>query len=137
LTVEEFAIMKTHTLIGARALTRAISGTAHPESLDFLRYAREMTESHHEKWDGSGYPHGLSGVDIPLAGRLMALADVYDALIFKRVYKRAFSHAEALENILKGAGQHFDSDVIAAFVAKNGEFLRIAREFADKHFPEE
>jgi adenylate cyclase len=137
LTEEEFSIMKTHTLIGARALTRAIDGTAHPESLDFLRYARLMTESHHERWDGSGYPHGLSGRDIPLAGRLMALADVYDALVCKRIYKRNFSPAEAEEIILKKCVNQFDPEVIDAFVATNEEFIRISRKFADEYFPEQ
>jgi adenylate cyclase len=129
--------MKTHTLIGSRALTRAIEGTVHPESLDFLYYARQMTESHHEKWDGSGYPHGLSGIDIPLAGRLMALADVYDALVCKRVYKRSFSHAEAQEIILKKRVNQFDPEVIDAFVAKNEEFIRISQKFADEYFPDQ
>lgn len=136
LSEEESAIMKTHPLIGARALTRAIEGTARPEGLDFLYYARQMIESHHEKWDGSGYPHGLSGTDIPLAGRLMALADVYDALVSKRVYKRSFSHAEAQEYIIKESGKHFDPEVIAAFEAENEEFIRIARKFADEIPPD-
>lgn len=131
LSEEEYEIMKTHTLIGADALNRAISGTAHPENLDFLRFAQQMIESHHEKWDGSGYPHGLKGTDIPLAGRLMALADVYDALVSRRVYKRDYSHEEAKEIILGEAGQYFDPDVIAAFVAKNEEFIHIAKKFAD------
>lgn len=131
LSEEEYEIMKTHTLIGADALNRAISGTAHPENLDFLRFAQQMIESHHEKWDGSGYPHGLKGTDIPLAGRLMALADVYDALVSRRVYKRDYSHEEAKEIILGEAGQYFDPDVIAAFVATNEEFIQIAKKFTD------
>lgn len=137
LTEEEFAVIKTHTLIGAHALERAINLTEHPESLDFLHYAQQMTESHHEKWDGSGHPHGLSGTDIPLAGRLMALADVYDALVCKRVYKGSFSHADAKEFILKGSGTHFDPDVVAAFVAKNEEFIRVSEKFADEYFPDQ
>jgi adenylate cyclase len=132
LTAEEYDIMKTHTLIGSQALSKTIGGTEHPEKLEFLNYALQMAESHHEKWDGSGYPRGLSGSDIPLAGRLMALADAYDALISKRVYKRDFSHEEAREQILAGAGTHFDPDVVAAFMAQSGEFIRIAREFADE-----
>jgi adenylate cyclase len=132
LTEEEIDIMKTHTLIGAHALATAIDGTVHPENLDFLHYAQQMIESHHEKWDGSGYPHGLSGTDIPLAGRLMALADVYDALVFTRVYKKKISHAEAKEIILNETGRHFDPEVIAAFVAKDEEFIRISRKFADE-----
>jgi HD-GYP domain-containing protein (c-di-GMP phosphodiesterase class II) len=132
LTADEFSVMKTHTLIGAAAITRAMQGSARPESLEFLHFARQMIESHHEKWDGSGYPHGLSGADIPLAGRLMALADVYDALVFKRVYKRPFTHEEAQEAILAESGHHFDPEVIAAFTAKNEDFRRISRMFADE-----
>jgi len=135
LTEEEFIIIRTHTLIGAHALTKAISGIAHPEGLDFLHYARQMIESHHERWGGNGYPHGLSGTDIPLAGRLMALADVYDALVSKRVYKGTLSHAEAQEIIQKESGYYFDPEVVAAFTAENEEFLRISRQFADKTIP--
>ena len=83
--------MKTHTLIGAHALSMTIGRTEHPENLDFLYYATQIIESHHEHWDGSGYPHGLRGQDIPLAGRLMALADVYDALVSRRIYKQVLS----------------------------------------------
>jgi len=134
LTEEEYVIMQSHTLIGARALSRAIDGMTHPDHLDFLHYARQMAESHHEKWDGSGYPHGLSGTDIPLAGRLMALADVYDAIICERVYKRTFSHDEARKIILKLGENHFDPEVLDAFVAKNDEFISISRKFADERF---
>jgi CHASE2 domain-containing sensor protein len=134
LTEEEFTIIKNHTLIGARAITKAINGIAHPEGLDFLHYARQMVESHHEKWNGSGYPHGLSGTEIPLSGRLMALSDVYDALVSKRIYKRTYTHAEAKEIIINESGQHFDPEVIAAFVAKNEEFINISRKFSDECF---
>jgi len=136
LTQEELSIMKNHTLIGACALKTAIGAVAHPENLDFLHYAQQMIASHHEKWDGSGYPHGLSGTDIPLAGRLMALADVYDALLCKRSYKKTYSHAEAMETILTESGRHFDPEVIAAFVAKNEEFLKISQRFVDEYIPE-
>jgi len=137
LTEEEYAIMKTHTTAGARALARTIDGSAYPERLEFLYYARQMIESHHEKWDGSGYPLGLSGTDIPLAGRLMAVADVYDALVCKRAYKGGISHEEAQEVILKESGKHFDPEVIAAFLAKNEEFIRISRKFADEFFQDQ
>ena len=137
LSEEEFAIVQTHTLIGARALSRTIGGIARPENQDFLSYAHQMAESHHEKWDGSGYPHGLSGTAIPLAGRLMALADVYDALVSKRVYKEAFSHTEAQELIIQESGHHFDPEVIAAFMANKEEFIRIARNYSDEILPEE
>jgi len=132
LSAEEYDIMKTHTLIGAHALSRTIGGTEYPEKLAFLHFALQMAESHHEKWDGSGYPRGLSGTDIPLAGRLMALADVYDALVSRRVYKRNYSHEEAQEWILAESGKHFDPEVVAAFMARSAEFVRIAREFADE-----
>ncbi|WP_223923732.1 CHASE2 domain-containing protein [Geobacter sp. AOG2] len=131
LTAEEYDIMKTHTLIGSHALSKTIGGTEHPEKLEFLHYALQMAESHHEKWDGSGYPRGLSGSDIPLAGRLMALADVYDALVSRRVYKRDFSHEEAQEWILARSGKHFDPEVVEAFMAQREEFIRTARELAD------
>jgi len=134
LTDEEFEIMKTHPALGADAL--AVSeGTLGSNS--FLRFAREITLTHHEKWDGSGYPAGLAGEGIPISGRLMALADVYDALISKRVYKPAFSHEEAKQVILEGHGSHFDPDVVDAFLAVESEFVDIARDFSDASFNEE
>jgi putative two-component system response regulator len=126
---DEFEIMKTHTTLGHAAIVAA------EERLDsrksFLSVAREITWSHHEKWDGSGYPRGLSGEDIPLPGRLMAIPDVYDALISKRVYKKAFSHGEAVEIIEKGAGTHFDPRITAVFSEVSGTFSEIARNFSD------
>jgi putative two-component system response regulator len=89
-----------------------------------------MIESHHERWDGSGYPHGLSGEDIPLAGRLMSLADAYDAMVSRRVYKQEYPHTYALDYIRQNSGKHFDPDVVAAFIAKNEVFLRIAQEYS-------
>lgn len=132
LSVLEFEIMKNHTLIGAEALSKTIGAFGHPESNDFLHYAQEMIESHHERWDGGGYPHGLIGTDIPLAGRLMALADAYDAIRSRRVYKQAYSHEKSLKLILRGSGSQFDPDVVAAFVARNEEFARISSKFADE-----
>lgn len=128
LSEQEYATMKNHTLIGVHALTRTIDGSNHPERHDFLQYARQMIESHHERWDGTGYPHGLQGEEIPLAGRLMALADAYDAMVSRRVYKQEYPHAYALEYIQSNSGKHFDPDVVAAFLARNDDFLRIARE---------
>jgi len=128
LTDEEFVIMKTHAQLGSDALLVAEEQMG---SNSFLRYAREIALTHHEKWDGSGYPNALSGNDIPVSGRLMALADVYDALLSKRVYKPAFSHEQAKEIILKGRGTHFDPRVVAAFEACEGEFVAIADEFKD------
>lgn len=130
LTVDEFEIMKTHTTLGAEALAVA---EAELGSNSFLRYAREIALTHQEKWDGSGYPGGLAGDAIPLTGRLMAVADVYDALISKRVYKPAFSHEEACRIMREGRGSHFDPDVLDAFVILEEAFAQIAREFADEY----
>ncbi|MFM4807699.1 HD domain-containing phosphohydrolase [Aeromonas hydrophila] len=123
LTDEEFAIMKRHPQIGADALA---SAEAQLGSNSFLRLAREISLTHHEKWDGSGYPAGLVGEAIPLSGRLMALADVYDALISKRVYKPAFSHEQARTIIVEGRGRHFDPAIVDAFLACEEEFRQIA-----------
>ena len=131
LTEAEYGIMQSHTLIGAEALARIVGGSGHPEKQSFLDYARQMTESHHEHWDGHGYPHQLAGENIPLAGRLMALADVYDALISPRVYKKPFSHAEVCDFIIQKAGAQFDPEVVAAFAARNAEFFKVAQAFAD------
>jgi CHASE2 domain-containing sensor protein len=131
LTADEYATMQSHTSIGAEALTRIVVGTGHPEKQAFLDYARQMTESHHERWDGDGYPRRLRGQEIPLAGRLMALADVYDALISKRVYKKELSHAEVREFIARQSGSQFDPDVVAAFEARSEAFFKVAQEFAD------
>lgn len=131
LTAAEYVTMQSHTLIGAEALTRIVVGTGHPEKQHFLNYARQMTESHHERWDGQGYPHGLRGEEIPLAGRLMALADVYDALISERVYKKGLTHAEVCDFIADKSGTQFDPNIVAAFRARNAEFFKVSQEFAD------
>jgi len=128
LTNEEFDITKTHAAIGADAL-RAISHEC-PDN-EFVGIGIEIAESHHEKWDGSGYPHGLSGEDIPLAGRILALGDVYDALTSKRCYKDAFTHEKSKDIILEGRGGHFDPDVVDAFVATENEFLAVRERIAD------
>jgi putative two-component system response regulator len=94
-------------------------------------FAREIAHSHQEKWDGSGYPDRLAGEQIPLSARLMAVADVYDALISRRVYKPAFTHQQALEVMRKGRGTHFDPDVLDAFFEIEGQFAAIAEEFRD------
>ena len=133
LTDEEFAIMKQHPMIGSKALATAENELG---SNSFLHYAREISETHHEKWDGSGYPKGLQGEDIPLSGRLMALADVYDALISKRVYKPAFSHEKSKGIILEGKGSHFDPDVVDAFLACEQAFVDIANRYSDESLTE-
>jgi len=128
LTDDEFEIMKTHAQLGADALEVA---EAHLGSNSFLSYAREIAACHHEKWDGAGYPNQLKGDAIPVSARLMALADVYDALISKRVYKPAFDHEKAKAIILDGEGSHFDPRVIHAFLECESAFVGIAAEFKD------
>ncbi|NOY71882.1 MAG: hypothetical protein GXP14_05815, partial [Gammaproteobacteria bacterium] len=98
-----------------------------------LAYACEIAFTHHEKWDGSGYPRGLKGDEIPVSGRLMAISDVYDALISKRVYKTAFSHKKAAGIIHEGKGTHFDPDMVDAFIALEQNFIAIAERFVDPH----
>ncbi len=126
---QEFQIMKTHAALGRDAINHAeISlGT----DVEFLRMAKEIALSHQEKWDGSGYPEGLSGDGIPISARLMAVADVYDALISKRVYKEAMDHEKAAQIIAEGKGTHFDPDMVDAFLQIHDEFREIAKRFAD------
>ena len=131
LTPAEYAAMQEHARYGHETLVKAESLLRGEEGHSFLRLAREMAYSHHEKWDGSGYPLGLKGDAIPLAGRLMALADVYDALISARRYKPAVSHEEAVQIIKNGRGGHFDPDVVDAFLALEESFRLIARHFDD------
>ncbi len=129
LTPEEFEIMKTHTTLGRDAILAAEKVLDTPSS--FLRYAREIAHYHQEKWDGSGYPEGLKGEQIPISARVMAIADVYDALISRRVYKPAFPHEKAVAIILEGRGQHFDPDMADAFLEIAREFEEIAKVFMD------
>jgi putative two-component system response regulator len=129
LTDAEFEIMKSHALLGRNALLATETDSAAENS--FLRYAREIAYGHHEKWDGSGYPRGLAGSQIPLSARLMAVADVYDALISKRVYKPAMPHEKAVEYIVGQSGKHFDPAVVAAFQARDADFRVIAGQFRD------
>ncbi|CAN7685702.1 two-component system response regulator [Pseudoduganella sp. LjRoot289] len=125
----EFKIMKQHADYGRDAV-KAVEDYL-GNSNGFLTFAREIAYGHHEKWDGSGYPQGLAGDAIPASARLMAVADVYDALISKRVYKPAFSHDEALALMTEGRGKHFDPDVFDAFIAIVDEFRSIAARYAD------
>ena len=129
LTPDEFEVMKTHTVKGAETLEAALAQD--PESA-FLRMARDIAITHHERYDGTGYPNGLAGDAIPLCGRIMALADVYDALTSRRVYKDAFSHRQARNLILSGSGTQFDPDIVDAFLAAELRFLAIRQEFADE-----
>ncbi|MGB4075069.1 response regulator [Pseudomonas sp.] len=130
LDADEFEIMKTHTTLGRDAIVQAEQELG--ESITFLRYAKEIAYSHQEKWDGSGYPQGLVAEAIPLSARLMALADVYDALISQRVYKPAFSHDKALEIIREGRGNHFDPDIVDGFLQISDGFAQIARQYGDE-----
>ncbi|MDR2055013.1 MAG: response regulator [Desulfovibrio sp.] len=121
LTEEEFAEMKQHVSFGVNFIARLEDGE---EDSRFLQYAKTFAAFHHEKWDGSGYPHGLSGEDIPVLGRIMAIADVYDALTSERPYKKPFSHEEAVGIILDGNGTHFDPTLIRLFEEEAGTFRR-------------
>jgi putative two-component system response regulator len=128
-TADEFEIMKTHTTLGRDAIQRAEDQLG--LSVDFLRVAKEIAYSHQEKWDGSGYPQGLVGEEIPVSARLMAVADVYDALISRRVYKAGMPHEQAVEIIRQGRASHFDPDVCDAFLANAEQFHAIAERFTD------
>ena len=124
----EFEIMKTHAAEGGRTLDLALR--EHPQAR-FLQMARDLATSHHERYDGKGYPDGLAGEDIPLCGRIFAIADVYDALVSRRVYKEAFTHSIAENIILKGRSTQFDPDVVDAFERCEPEFVRIHQQTTD------
>jgi putative two-component system response regulator len=128
LSEEEFEVMKTHTSIGAATLEAALH--AHPEAL-YLQMARDIALTHHERFDGSGYPLGLRGRAIPLAGRIVALADSYDALTSRRVYKNAYTHDVARAMIVEQSGLQLDPEVVEAFLSQEREFCRIRQHFAD------
>ncbi|MBP8225983.1 MAG: two-component system response regulator [Acidovorax sp.] len=125
----EFEIMKTHTTLGRDAIQRAEDQLG--MQVDFLRVAKEIALSHQEKWDGSGYPQGLAGDAIPVSARLMAVADVYDALISRRVYKEGMPHDKAVRIITEGRGNHFDPDIVDAFLQIQDTIVAIAQRFAD------
>lgn len=129
LSPEEFEIMKTHTVLGHDAIANAKRALG--VDVAYLNFAREIAYSHHEKWDGSGYPEGLAGDAIPISGRLMALADVYDALISRRTHKEAMAHEQAVAIIQQTRGRHFDPDVVDAFLAIEDHFKAIAIAYAD------
>ena len=129
LTADEFDIMKMHARIGAEAIEHAEEDAERPVA--FLTLAKEIARWHHEKWNGSGYPDGLAGEAIPVSARLMALADVFDALISKRVYKPAMSYEDARNIIVADRGQHFDPDVADAFMTDFGDFVAIAESYRE------
>jgi putative two-component system response regulator len=133
LTAEEFETMKSHPVIGRDALRAAETRMGSAGS--FLGIAKEIVYAHHERWDGSGYPEGISGESIPLSARMMALADVYDALINKRVYKPALTHAQSVEQIIAGRGKHFDPYIVDCFLQDTDEFWQIAAKFNDDSPP--
>jgi len=126
---DEFEIMKTHTTLGRDAIMQAEQELG--IEMPFLKLAKEIAYGHQEKWDGSGYPEGLSGDDIPISARLMAVADVYDALISRRVYKAGMPHEKAVQIMQEGKGAHFDPDIIDAFLELQDEFRMIALAYAD------
>ncbi len=140
LTEEEFVIMRTHSRIGCQAITQAMTKvqTADHSSyrsdsrpLAFLDVARQIALSHHERWDGNGYPERKQGQDIPLPARIMALADVFDALTTRRVYKPAMSIETATDIICQGRGTHFDPTMVDVFLQEHHQFIGIAHEYAD------
>jgi putative two-component system response regulator len=126
---EEFELMKTHTTIGHQAIETVQNQLG--MKVEFLACVQEIALNHHEKWDGGGYPRGLKAANIPVSARLMAVADVYDALISKRVYKKAFSHEQAVTMILDGRGRHFDPDVVDAFIAIDEKIRAVADRYQD------
>ncbi len=129
-TPEEFEIMKTHSVKGENMLRRTLLEMGGENEM--LLFACQIARSHHERWDGTGYPDGLAGEAIPLAARLMAVADVYDAVRSRRPYKEAFSHAEAVDFLVQGSGKHFDPLSIEGFMAQESMFLEIANKLADE-----
>ncbi len=127
LTAEEYARIQHHTLLGGECIRQIQRRVGDPM---FLELAREITMHHHERWDGGGYPHGLAGEEIPLAARIVAIADVYDALSVRRVYKDPYPHEICVEKIRKDAGRHFDADIVDVFLSIHEQFREIAERFA-------
>lgn len=128
LTDEEWVLMKQHPIIGAETLREV--DRQHPGNA-FIFTGIEIAEGHHEKWDGSGYPYGRAGEEVPLVARILALGDVYDALTSKRCYKDAFSHEKSRNIIQEGSGSHFDPDVVLAFFETEDEFMKIRLDYQD------
>ncbi|MCR5881997.1 HD domain-containing protein [Rhizobacter sp. J219] len=130
LTPDEWEVMKTHAALGADAIGRAVADMRQPAG--FLVYATQIARHHHERWDGTGYPDRLAGTDIPLAARLMAIADVFDALISQRSYKAALPAAQAREIMAAERGRHFDPELLDVFLEAFDEFCEIARRRPDE-----
>ncbi len=129
LTPEEFMVMKNHVVYGVEALRSRESDGG---SLSFIRTAMEIAATHHEKFNGTGYPKGLAGKDIPLSGRLMAIIDVYDALVSERVYKPAYTHEDALAMIAQERGNHFDPEIVDAFLEIQADIRKITDTFVQQ-----
>ena len=129
LNQREFELMKTHAELGAKTLEAALEQFPNAK---FLKMARDIALTHHERWDGSGYPRGLKAEQIPLCGRIVALADVYDALTSKRVYKECYTHDLARTMIVEAAGKHFDPDIVAGFLACEDQFIAIRRQYSNE-----
>jgi len=125
---QELSIMRTHASLGAQTLEASLQRFP---NVQFLQMARDIALYHHEKWDGTGYPHGLAGKDIPIAARIVALADVYDALTSRRVYRDAMTHLQAKQLILRERDAHFDPDVVDAFLAVEKQFISVRERFRD------
>lgn len=132
LTADEWVLMKQHCEYGRNAILQAESALGGVTDASFLQYAAEIAYGHHERWDGSGYPQGLAGDAIPLSARLMAIADVYDALISRRVYKQPIPHEEAIQMMLVERGRHFDPDIVDALESVAAKFAEIAQNFRDE-----
>jgi putative two-component system response regulator len=133
LTPDEWVVMKTHAALGADAIARAEADA--PQVVKFLIYAKQVARHHHERWDGSGYPDGLKGDAIPLAARLMAVADVFDAMISQRVYKSPIPMAEVQIAMAEQRGRHFDPDLLDSFLGDYESFCAIARAHPDEGVP--
>ncbi len=129
LTADEITIMRTHTTIGHAAIERAEKTLGYAPPV--LRVAKELVLSHHEKWDGSGYPRAMAGTDIPVSARILAIADVYDALTSAKVYKDGVAHDKAVQIIFSERGAHFDPNMVDAFIEIQDAFAEIAQRFVD------
>jgi len=129
LTADEWEVMKTHSYLGFRAIELAEQDAERP--LEFLNIAKDISRYHHEKWDGTGYPDGLQGDAIPISARLMALADIFDALVSERAYKAAFPIEKVIETISQGRERFFDPDIVDAFLQRQNDFIAIAKRHAD------
>ncbi|MRR54679.1 MAG: CHASE2 domain-containing protein [Deltaproteobacteria bacterium] len=132
LTEDEYREMKKHTIYGREAIQRAEHLYGADVKDSFLQFGKIIAYSHHEKWNGTGYPEGLTGEEIPLFGRIMAVADVYDAIICKRRYKPAFSHEDAVDIIVRNKGSHFDPTIVEAFLEVQEEFHKVAQQLPDE-----